>query len=121
MLIQTGHGLRVQGGNVDVGYGLVKDSSSWTPITVKRGCSQLGGWQSATVKKRPDGMVALRGIVFGSGGRNRQRDRHRRPQPPPEGWRSLPPSPPKQRWRQSVRPAQRRPGNGTPSARSAAG
>ncbi|MFJ8430412.1 hypothetical protein ACIQ9P_03810 [Kitasatospora sp. NPDC094019] len=63
VLIQTGTGLRVQGGNVDVGYGLVKNSSSWTPITFKRGCSPLAGWQSVTVKKRPDGMVALRGIM----------------------------------------------------------
>ncbi|MFJ6136476.1 hypothetical protein [Kitasatospora sp. NPDC092286] len=63
VLIQTGNGLRVQGGNVDVGYGLVKNNAAWTPITFKRGCSQLGGWQSVTLKKRPDGMVALRGIV----------------------------------------------------------
>ncbi|MGY0466324.1 hypothetical protein ACW14Y_39580 [Kitasatospora sp. cg17-2] len=63
VLLQTGTGLRLQGGNIDVGSGLVKNGAAWTPITLKRGCSQLGGWQSVTVKKRPDGMVALRGIM----------------------------------------------------------
>ncbi|WP_327073197.1 hypothetical protein OG196_14215 [Kitasatospora purpeofusca] len=63
VLLQTDTGLRLQGGNVDVGSGLVKNNSSWTPITFEQGCSQLPGWQSVTAKRRPDGMVALRGIV----------------------------------------------------------
>ncbi|MFJ4791731.1 hypothetical protein [Kitasatospora purpeofusca] len=63
VLLQTSTGLRIQGGNVDVGAGLVKNSSTWAPITFAQGCSQLASWQNVTVKKRPDGMVALRGIV----------------------------------------------------------
>ncbi|MER8103303.1 hypothetical protein [Kitasatospora sp. NPDC094016] len=63
VLLQTGTGLRLQGGNVDVGSGLVKNDSKWAPITLKQGCTQLSGWQTIGVKQLPDGMVALRGIV----------------------------------------------------------
>ncbi|MFE2724120.1 hypothetical protein [Kitasatospora sp. NPDC059327] len=63
VLLQTSSGLRVQGGNVDIGGGLVRNSSTWSAISFRQGCAQLESWQAVTIKKRPDGMVALRGIV----------------------------------------------------------
>ncbi|MEU5383214.1 hypothetical protein [Kitasatospora cineracea] len=63
VLLQTATGLRLQQGNVNVGSGLVVGDGTWKPLTFKQGCSQLGGWQTVTLKKKPDGMVALRGIV----------------------------------------------------------
>ncbi|MFD7639586.1 hypothetical protein ACFV4P_02940 [Kitasatospora sp. NPDC059795] len=63
VLLQTGTGLRLQGGNVNVGGGLVVGSGTWKGLTFKQGCGQLGGWRTVTMKKMPDGTVALRGIV----------------------------------------------------------
>ncbi|GAA2084416.1 hypothetical protein GCM10009759_03430 [Kitasatospora saccharophila] len=39
-----------------------------SPITFKQGCSQLAGWRAVSVRRRPDGMVSLRGIVSVPGG-----------------------------------------------------
>ncbi|MFF8769058.1 hypothetical protein [Kitasatospora sp. NPDC015120] len=63
VLLQTDTGLRLQGGDIVLGSGLVKNNSTWSPVTFKQGCTQLAGWQSVTAKRRPDGMVALRGIL----------------------------------------------------------
>ncbi|MFC8449497.1 hypothetical protein [Kitasatospora sp. NPDC057223] len=63
VLLQTGTGLRLQGGGVDVGAGIVKNSSTWTAVTFQNGCSQVSSWQAVTFKKRPDGMVSVRGLL----------------------------------------------------------
>ncbi len=63
VLLQTGSGLRLQGGNVDVGYGQVVSSATWGPITFKNGTGQLASWRRVTIKRLPDGTVKLRGIV----------------------------------------------------------
>ncbi|MFJ5121953.1 hypothetical protein [Kitasatospora sp. NPDC088548] len=65
VLLQTKDGIRMNGGNITLdANGIIKNAyTSWVTPTWKNGCAQLASWQAVGVKRRPDGMVAMRGIA----------------------------------------------------------